>query len=143
MHGSKVELARQSQGQAVLSFISVLAFCIGLQGCRPARPDNVPRDSVLVAGMVGWWQRCSYDANLDANYCQIFNAGGKVLYDGLFLPYDGGKPARESELKIAGDSSLAGPNYVCLKNGRILIPEAHFEQQKRFIDGVVRKPIVR
>jgi len=91
---------------AILLCVAIFAIVLALEGCGPARPSNVPGDSVFVPGMVGWWQRCSYDPKLDADHCQIFNAGGKVLYDGLFLPYDGGKPAQESELTIDGSRLL-------------------------------------
>lgn len=69
--------------------------------------------------------------------------GGEILSDEVFLPYDGGKAAEETELKIVSDSGLAGPQYVCLKNGRILIPESHFEQQRRFIDWATGKSKTR
>jgi hypothetical protein len=108
---------------------------IGLVACRPARPSNVPADSVYVVGpKVGWWQRCWYDPKEDVDYCQSFNQVGVVLLNEVFLPYDGGKAARQSELEILTDTDLTGPDYVCLKNGRILVPKSHFEQIKRFLD---------
>ena len=104
----------------------------------PMRPNNVPPDSVYVVGAyVGRWERCSYEPNEDANHCQIFNAGGNVLSDERFLPYDGGKAAKDSELKIVSNSDITGPQYVCLANGRILIPKSHFENQKRAIDSLI------
>ena len=87
---------------------------------------------------MGWWERCSYEPKEDVNHCQIFNAGGRVLWDEVFLPYDGGKAAKDSELKIVSDSDIAGPQYVCLTNGRILIPKSDFENQKRAIDFWVK-----
>jgi hypothetical protein len=115
--------------------IMTLTSILWLEGCMPSRPSNVPADSVYIVGAdVGWWQRCSYDPKEDVDYCQIYNLGGRVLFDEVFLPYDGGKAAKEDELKIVSRSNLTGPYYVCLENGRILIPKSDFENQKRFID---------
>jgi len=107
-----------------------------LEGCSRVRPSSAPRDSVYIeGGEAGWWQHCSYDPIQDVDHCQIFNLGGAVLYDEVFLPYDGGKTAKATELEINGRSSLSGPNIVCLKNGRILIPKSHFERLKLFVDS--------
>jgi hypothetical protein len=119
---------------AVLGMV-LIVFGFASVGCRPARPSNVPLDSAYVFGAkAGWWQHCSYDPKQDSDHCQIFNMGGEVLADEVFLPYDGGRAAKESELSVVTDSNLTGPNYICLKNGRILIPKSHFEQEKHFID---------
>lgn len=108
----------------------------GFIGCMNSRPKNVPKDAVPIPAGYGdaWLQRCSYDQMNDVDHCQIFNAGGATLEDETFLPYDGGKAAKDSELRIDRDNRLAGPYIICLKNGRILIPKSDFENQKRFID---------
>jgi len=135
-------MARRRGGlRATLGIVSIACYLM-VGGCRtagPARPGNAPPDSVYVVGAyVGWWERCSYEPKEDVNHCQIFNAGGRVLWDEVFLPYDGGKAAKDSELKIVSDSDIAGPQYVCLTNGRILIPKSDFENQKRAIDFWVK-----
>jgi hypothetical protein len=128
-------MARQRRGLAILFAVAALVSGLGLEGCRPARPSNVPADSVYIVGAWGgWWDRCSYDPKQDANYCQIFNDVGGTISDGVFLPYDGGKAAKEAELKIISHSNLTGPNYVCLENGRMLIPKSQFDVQKRYLD---------
>jgi hypothetical protein len=131
-----------NQRYGLTAFLGIMVFTSGLWfvGCRPSRPSNVPADSVyIVGGEFGWWQHCSYDPKEEVDYCQIYNLGGDILYDEVSLPYDGGKAAKEDELKIVSRSKLTGPNYVCLENGRILIPKSHFENQKRFIDFVTGK----
>jgi hypothetical protein len=123
------------------SMTVILLASLGLFGCGPARPSNVPLDATYIEGgeVGGWWQHCSFDSGNDVNRCQIYNAGGVVLSDEVFLPYDGGKALTSSLLKIDGDSYLAaGPNYVCLKDGRILIPKSHFQDYKSFIDSRIR-----
>lgn len=122
----------------VLAYVALSIAILGCKTSLPRRRDNVPPDSVFVVGAnVGWWERCSYDSKEDVNHCQIFNEGGKVLSDEVFLPYDGGKAAKDSELKIVSNSDIAGPQYVCLTNGRILIPKSHFENQKRALDSLI------
>jgi hypothetical protein len=109
-------------------------------GCGPGRPGNVPADSVYVVGAkVGWWERCTYDSKQNVDQCQIFNEGGEILSDEEFLPYDGGSAVKQSQLEIVSNSDLAGPQYVCLRNGRILIPKSHFDAQKRYLDWATGK----
>ena len=121
--------------------LAFVAFCFAIIGCKttvPKRPNNVPPDSTYVVGAnVGWWEHCSYERAQDVDHCQIFNFGGTVLSDELFLPYDGGGAAHESELRIVSNSNITSPQYVCLTNGRILIPKSHFEKQKHAIDSLV------
>jgi hypothetical protein len=137
-------MTRQRHAFGIALSIAALAFVSALEGCKPARPSSVPRDSIyVVGGKVGWWQHCSFDPKQDVDHCQIFNLGGESLYDEVFLPYDGGKAAEEAELSIVGNSDLAGPQYVCLRNGRILIPRSQFEQQRRFVDWATGKSKTR
>jgi len=128
-------MVRQRPGLPILLGIYSIALSIALTGCEPARPRGVPEGAVLVNGPdEHWWQWCSYDQKDDSDHCEIFNGGGDVIWNEVFLPYDGGKAASESELKIDSDTSLKSFQYVCLKNGRILIPKSGFENQKEFLD---------
>ncbi len=81
---------------------AVLAACQST-GSRP-RPANVPQDAVrVVGGKSHEWMRCEYAANV--NTCQIYNAGGLVLRDEIYRPYDGGDAVRAEDLKIDADES--------------------------------------
>jgi hypothetical protein len=126
---------------AILLSGAALLLSLVLIGCQHPRPQNVPIDSVYVNGANGdgWWQHCSYDATREVDYCQIYNWGGGIIWNEVSLPYDGGAAAKQSELLIDSKNRLAGPQYVCLKNGRILIPKSEFENQKRFLDFMTGK----
>jgi hypothetical protein len=133
---------RSRRGATLRRFtLACVASCFAILGCKttlPKRPNNVPHDSTYVVGAnVGWWEHCSYEPAQDVDHCQIFNFGGTVLSDEIFLPYDGGRAAHQSELRIVSNSNITGPQYVCLSNGRILIPKSDFENQKRAIDSLV------
>lgn len=129
-------MVRQPRGIVIMLGIFVLFSGSWLEGCRRPRPNNIPRDSVYVeGGEAGWWQHCSYDPNQDADYCQIFNLSGEIIEDEIFLPDDGGRAAKASELDINGNALFSGPYIVCLRNGRILIPKSDFDNQKRGIDS--------
>jgi len=134
-------MVRQIHGFVILLSIAVLISSFWMEGCKSARsrPNNIPRDSVYIeGGEFYWWAHCSYDPNQDADYCQTFNSGGDILEDGIFLPYDGGKAAKKSELDIDGSSHFSGPYTVGLKNGRILITKSDFDNQKRGIDSKLK-----
>jgi hypothetical protein len=88
---------------------------------------------------MNWWQMCSYDANQNTDKCQVFNAGGKLILDENFLPYDGGRTPVSSELRIDGSASLAGPYIICLTNGRILLPKSHYASLKSFVDSRLKR----
>jgi len=137
-------MAKQTYGIVVFISFLALLFWFGLCGCRRARPNNIPSDSVYIeGGKVCWWQRCYYDSSHDLDHCQIFNMVGDTIHDEQFLPYDGGMAAKASELVIDGESIPKGPDYVHLKNGRILIPMSQFELQRDFLDSLTHVKIVR
>lgn len=100
-------------------------------------PGNVPEDAVLVKlAKGGVWQRCEIDKDSTAIRCQIYNWGGAVLNDEIFLPYDQGPPLSKRDLRIANHPSFPGPNWVCLANGRILIPKSRFEKIQHFLKSI-------
>jgi hypothetical protein len=122
----------------ILSSVASVA-CLLSSGCSPARPTNVPSDAIYVSGgKTVWWERCSYDKGQDTDKCQTFNAGGAILEDEVYLPYDGGRPALPPELVIDPDGRVAGPYIICLKNGRILLPQSHFAHDKKLVDDVLK-----
>ena len=99
------------------------------------RPANVPADAVVVyLAKTGVWQRCSYDSSAKENRCQIYNLMGEKLVDDVFAPYDGRGPVPTLELKIPHHSLTAGPYWITLENGRILIPRSRFDQIKGELD---------
>lgn len=99
------------------------------------RPASVPADAVLVQlAKGGVWQRCELEATTGKNRCQIFNWKGGLMYDEIFLPYDGGTALGTSDLRIPRYVPAVGPDWVCLENGRILLPASRFEQLKAFLD---------
>jgi hypothetical protein len=66
------------------------------------------------------------------NHCDIFNAGGELLYSGVFRRYEGTGVVPETELKIAQGG---GEQWVELENGEILIPESDYERIKKFLNA--------
>jgi hypothetical protein len=70
--------------------------------------------------------------------CQTFNAVGATIEDDVYLPYDGGRLPLPSELAIDPSARLAGPYVICLRNGRILLPQSHFASQKKFVDDELK-----
>ena len=102
-----------------------LAMCVYLLPFNPRRPANVPADAVFHAWAKGGaWERCWYSAQENADHCEIYNWGGGVIDNGVFVPWDGGPPIKQEQLKIQKDvQSGLGGRAICLKNGRTLIPK--------------------
>lgn len=130
--------------RAIVLCVVFVAFLITLAGCNPTRPKNVPQDAILVTGSdEHWWEWCSYDVKDNVDHCTIFNGEGAILWNEIFLPYDGGKAATQAELLIDNEASFKSWQYVCLKNGRILIPQSGFQTQKRYLDWATGKSKTR
>jgi len=102
-----------------------------------SRPQNIPKDALHVGGAIGWWQYCAYDPVGDVDICHIWNRGGLVLEEGVFVPYDGGPPAKSDTLQIADVNN--SPSEVDLRNGRILIPKAREAELRQFLDRMSGK----
>jgi hypothetical protein len=113
----------------------VMFLLLAAGSCAPNRPSTVPADAVWIS--VGpdrenvVWQRCEAQANkID---CWIWNGGGEVLESGIFLPLDG-QPAPDSATVRLIEREKAGSptSQVELVSGRILVPEAKFDELLEF-----------
>ena len=141
------------RGQVNLGKIAALIgiYLLGMVGCtrkdQPLfleyrRPANVPAEASLVdMPKGGVWQHCTFDPAVNTNRCQIYGWRGTVLYDEIFLPYDGGAAVSSADLMIPRYAPTVGDDWICLKNGRILLPKSRFEDIKKFLDRTsVQKP---
>jgi len=112
--------------------------CVGER--PPARPSVVAADAVAVAGSkTVWWQQCTVAEADGSARCRIWNAGGLVLYDEIFLPYDERAQLTKAELTIAPEPTFPGPDRIWLSNGRVLLPKSRFEDLKKFVDWLKSK----
>jgi len=100
---------------------------------HPSRPKNVPKSATLVLrAPAHFWQECWFDSVGNQDRCRIYNGGGVVLGEGIFLPLNGGDAVPQNQLIIApGGSSYT----VVLKNGEVLIPQTGFDETKRELNG--------
>ena len=104
---------------------AAVCFVLSSIGCKqdrpysPTRPSNVASNATYIQGPDGHgvWNSCQY---VDAHdECHIWTVGGTVLEEGIFIPYDGGDAALQSDLQIA---QQGGTDVIKLQNGRYLIP---------------------
>lgn len=104
----------------------------------PPRPANIPQFATYVAGPKGRgnWTWCSVGDERQANICHICNVQGEVLYEGVFLRYEGTGVVPRQNLKI---SQRSGPQWIELDDGTILIPGSDYPQIKRFLDWLKHK----
>jgi hypothetical protein len=103
------------------------------------RRENGPPTSPVAAifasgGRVVWWHYCEFDRNDNQAHCTIWNQGGLVLYEGVFLPSDH-RPLKADELKIVyngrwGDNA----QFICLENRRGLVPASDFDRLSQSAD---------
>jgi hypothetical protein len=110
------------------------------------RPKNVPSDAILVefdsesdsgSDKDAVWQRCAIEPTTSFVRCQIFSGKGRTEHDESFFPYDEGPTLEPSELKIAAKDPDAGPDWICLENGRILMPGSRYD----YVKGVLNKKL--
>jgi hypothetical protein len=108
------------------------------QAEQPQRPKNVPSDAILVKYEEGAvWQRCAITPTNGFIRCQIYSEKGRTEHDESFFPYDEGPTLEPAELKIAANDPDAGPDWVCLENGRILMPGSRYD----YVKGVLNKKL--
>lgn len=126
------------KAQAAAALLVVASY--GCTGRNPARPSNVATDAIAVAGSkTVWWQHCTISDEGGSVHCRIWNAGGLVLYDETFLPYDGPTPVTREELTIAAEPTFPGPDRIWLANGRVLLPKSRYGDLKKFVDWLKSK----
>lgn len=118
------------------SFSGVFALSLLVQACsstnpEPPRPKNVPLDAVRLGHAKGPQRAvCSFEKAV--NRCRVFNAGGVLLRDDVFLPYDGGPAVPAADLRIRWQCSQI--DSLCLENGRYLLPRTDFERHKELLE---------
>ena len=124
--------------------LALCALCL-LAGCgkahEPRRPENVPEGATLAPGgkVGGWWHYCKFSESDQQAHCTIWNAGGLILYEGVFRSHDG-EPLESRDLKVVYNPRWGDPaQFICLQNGRLLIPSSDFERLSKFADWMTGK----
>jgi hypothetical protein len=155
------------RGLFIFVKITVVAFALAVAAVivwfwwarlPPNRPKGVPSNAVwLWAPPVpipntkrGMWMSCRHDQDQKI-HCMTNDKSGRVLYDGVFLPYSGTTAISDRGLEIdaeqpghhAYDQSVfigdALVPLVHLKGGEILIPAAEYDEGKRTVDSSKRR----
>jgi len=141
-------------GVVGLALILVFLFACSGEPYIAPRPPNVPQEAVYInaAKGRGFWQHCRVDEQRKVNWCRIYNVGGHIMHDEVFLRYSGDpSPVRGEQLRIAHEGGPrplgtwleGGPDWVVLENGEILLPKSNYDETKRFIDWLLRKRSTR
>jgi hypothetical protein len=108
--------------------------CSNEEPLPQTRPANVPSDTVRIQGAKAhWWARC--DSSNTAPRCQVYNAGGLLLYDAIFVVHAPPGSADSGTIKIAPERSDA--TYLWLQDGRVLFPpEVYTKNARELIDDL-------
>jgi hypothetical protein len=118
-----------------------LLLTFGCAAGLPKRPANVPSNATFAPGgkVGGWWHYCEF-GNSDARaHCAIWNKGGLVLYEGIFLPQDK-QPLSAEELKVVYNSKWGDDaQFINLQNGRVLVPASDFDRLTQFAEWLQGK----
>ena len=124
----------------ILAVVSLPCWIASCGSAPPKRPANVPGAAIFASGgKVGWWHYCEFDETDNQAHCTIWNQVGLILYEGVFLPSDH-KTLDAGELKIVynerwGDNA----QFICLENGRVLVPASDFDRLSQFADHLEGK----
>ena len=132
----------------------------------PKRPSNVPAEAVFAWGLGvglpapkrGYWVNCWFDSKQDVDQCRVSGVNGKLIFEGVFLAYQGQSPISESDLVIdpeatnrngeaeivevdanSQESSRSGFQVVplvFLRNGNVLIPAKAYQAGKKRLDEI-------
>lgn len=133
----RVWLAMLSIAVALVAIVQAVMPAVRADAVERSRPKNVPQDAVHVGGFMGRWDRCEYDPTNDVNICKVWNRGGMLLADGVYVPYDRGPAAKGDTLRLVGGYN--GEVVIHLRNGRILILESREAEIRKSLDRQFRK----
>lgn len=151
-------LNRKGWGLLLLGLGLVGATCLIFmvliwQGSRlPPRPANISGSAAfLERGVVpfklsthGDWLDCWEDLKANLDRCKLADEKGDVLFEDVFLPYEGSSPISESDLVIdtpktrsfhyGVKNSPASIPLIYLQGGQILLPKSDYDHAKRIVD---------
>ncbi len=122
---------------ALVAVVQAVMPAIRLDAMERSRPKNVPKAAVQRSGLSGVWQHCEYDGGRDVNVCHIWNRGGMVLVEGVFVAYDRGPAVKADQLKVV--DGLGVSDCILLANGRLLIPLSREAEIRQSLDRVFRQ----
>lgn len=135
-----------SQGRKFSPFSILLVMFVGLplltvaswiaySAFQARRPNDLPNAIWIDAPAVplgfyrGWWEGCWLERDGRTDHCRLSarDLNPPVVYEGRFVPCDGGAPIPTNELKLRTPHDSAHmwifPRFlVFLKDGRILVP---------------------
>jgi hypothetical protein len=110
----------------------IMLLMVSCKSDSPNRPAAVPAKATPIAIPHSYdWDYCWVDKVMNVNRCQIYNGEGLLMYDGIFVRYEGSGVVPEESLQI---SQKGGEQWIELQDGTILIPQSHYDQVKRLID---------
>lgn len=117
--------------------ILVISSSVGYSAFQARRPKDMPNAIWIDAPAVpfgfyhGWWEGCWLESDLRTNHCRLYGPGlhPPVVYEGRFVPCDGGQPVPMAELKLRAPQESSdmwidpSPKFdAFLEDGRILVP---------------------
>jgi len=151
-------------GIAVLVLTALLRLNYWWANIPPKRPASVPATAGYCGGLAttfpgskrGEWVNCWFDSEQNADRCRVTFVNGRLLYEGVYLPYQRQTPIPQGELLIdsmtmnraqeqvevdasSGESSEPGLQVVplvYLRNGEVLIPAKAYEVGKKRLDQI-------
>ncbi len=144
-------------------WIAGIAFVVGVVllevdywwvNIEPKRPGNISGDAVFIPSLptafpvsrTGDWVNCWFDREKAVDLCRVADAGGRLLYEGAFLPYEGRAPVPEQDMMIDSETTNKGwfqravwvggelVPVVTLRNGQVLIPKDSYAAGKKRLD---------
>lgn len=125
----------------LVRLIMVFLLLLYYVGCaQPRRPAGVSIGAVRVESVKGgYWQKCEMSESAQTR-CVIWNEGGVILFDEVFLPVDGGStPSAKEVSRLRTWGPCTGAYQVCLENRRILVPRSHFDEMKAHIERLSKE----
>ncbi len=149
-------------GIAVLVLAALLRLNLWWANTAPARPANVPSTAGYYGGLStpfpasrrGDWVDCWLDSEQNVDRCRVTFVDGRLLYEGVYLPYQAKAPIPQGELSIdsgamsraqeqvevdasgkeSSEPGLQVVPLVYLNNGEVLIPQQSYEAGKQRLD---------
>jgi hypothetical protein len=142
---------------AAICAITLLTAAVFVWANRPKpRPNSVSSNAIHIEKVhspftfreTGYWLDCWFDASEGVDRCKLTDQNGNVVFEDVFLPYEGKSPIPQSALifdfrRIGSgwvgsyEKNISVP-VIYLENHQILLPRAAYNESKQAVDGWIR-----
>ncbi len=103
----------------IVAYAAVFIIVFLIVNCKsgsPKRPSAIPARATPIAIPHNYdWDYCWVDKTMNVNKCQIYNGDGLLMYDGIFVRYEGAGWFQKNPSKSRKEVASNGLSYKTVR----------------------------